>query len=270
MRFYFKRFNRKRVRVYPLGDFHYGSPQCNVAFVKQVVQEVRADPEAVWVGMGDFMENAIVGSKSDVYTQTDSPEDQAKFIARLLDPIKKKGLFMVGGNHEQRSHREVGMAPEELISAELGRNPKTGERWVPYVGFSCLATLHLEPTKNPKGFTCYFHHNRGGGYTHGGKVNRAARLRDIVPTVDATFSAHFHTTSRIPITWFEAGRKKILKKLGYDYITGAALEYADSYGEEKAARPAVCEFIKVTLEGNTNGRKDGRRQIYEVIVPKEE
>jgi hypothetical protein len=258
MEFLYKKFDHKRFTLYPLGDFHLGSPQCNEGFIRQVLQEIKDNDDAYWCGMGDMMENAIVGSKSDVYTQTLPPKEQMEHIVDLLTPIKDKGLFAIAGNHEQRSMRVVGLIPEQFICYHLD---------IPYMGFSCLAVFQLMQSKNPQGFSCYFHHNYGGGYTPGGKVNRAAKPRQICPTVDAVFSAHFHTTSRIPVTWFEPARKQIIKHTGYDYITGSALEWNRSYAEEKCKPPAATEFIKVTFIGNTSGKLDNREQLYQVITP---
>ena len=258
MQFFEKSFSTPSIDLYPLGDFHYGSPQCDEQFIEQVIDEIEHNPNAYWVGMGDMMENAIVGSKSDVYTQTHQPKDQIEYIVKLLTPIKKKGLFLIAGNHEQRTTRLVGLIPEQHIALMLG---------LPYAGFSCLAFLQMR-SKTPRGFTCYFHHNYGGGYTPGGKVNVAAKLRQIVPTADATFTAHVHTTSRMPVTWYECSSKNLLKKTGYDYCIGSALTWDKSYAEERAKRPATLEFIKVTLVGATSGKEDNRRQIYTVLEKK--
>lgn len=266
MKFFFKKFPKRHFNLYPFGDVHYGSPQCNIQFVHQYINHIADDPDGYWVGMGDFMENAITGSLSDVYTQTASPEEQAKQIVKWLEPIKHKGLFMVGGNHERRTHRATGMIPEEYISAELGRNEE-GKRWVPFLGFSVYATFQMNRCKNPNSFRCYFHHNKGGGATKGGKVNAAQRLRLIAPTADAIFSAHSHMTSRIPQTWYDVGKKKILKKEGYNYIIGSALEYAESYADEKGLPAATIEFIKVGFQAGTSGKGDYRKQFFSIITP---
>lgn len=266
MEFFYKKFPKRYFNLYPFGDIHYGSPQCNVPFVRQTIDTIAEDPDGYWVGMGDLMENAIVGSLSDVYTQTASPEEQAKQIAEWLEPIKHKGLWMIGGNHEQRSHRATGMTPEEYISAELGRDDK-GKRWVPFLGFSVYAIFQMNDCHTPDSFRCYFHHNRGGGRTKGGKVNAAEKLRLIVPTADAIFSAHTHTTSRMTCTWYDVGRKNIIKKEGYNYIIGSALEYPDSYADEKGMPPATVEFIKVHFQAGLSGRGDHRKQTYSIITP---
>jgi DNA repair exonuclease SbcCD nuclease subunit len=208
--------------------------------------------------MGDFMENAIIGSKSDIYLQTTPPNKQVKEIVKLLSPIKDKCLFLIPGNHEQRSFRLVGLHPDAIIAAQL---------MVPYIEYSALAMLDLRKSRTPRSFLCYFHHSTGGGYTAGGKINAAAKLRLIVPTADATFSGHSHTTSRSPVTWYDASYKHLLKRTGYDYIIGSALGWKGSYAEERAKRPSTVEQIVVTFAGTTNGSGDNRRQTYEIIQP---
>jgi hypothetical protein len=69
----------------------------------------------------------------------------------------------------------------------------------------------------------------------------------------------------MPITWFEPGETQTIKKTGYDYITGSALTWDESYAEEKAKPASTVEFIKVTLVGGTCGKRDTRQQIYGVI-----
>jgi len=101
----------------------------------------------------------------------------------------------------------------------------------------------------------------------GGKVNAAEKLRLITPTADATFSAHLHTTGRIPIKWYEAGRGQILERLGYDYMIGSALTWNGSYAEEKAKRSAAEEHISVTFTVRDTRGSDNRRQYYRVIIP---
>lgn len=256
MQFYSRDFDAKQFTLWPLGDWHLGSRQCDIEFIRRVVELIRRDPNGYWVGMGDLMENAIVGSKSDVYLQAIPPKEQMDRIVELLAPIKAKGLFLIAGNHEARTMRQVGVLPEQYISIALG---------LPFKGYSCMATFSLMRAHRPHNFTCYFHHNYGGGYSTGGKVNRADCLRRIAPTADAAFSGHFHITSRIPVTWFEAGRQSVIRRVGYDYITGSALTWNDSYAEEKAKPASAVEFIKVTFAGSTNGGPDSRRQIYEVV-----
>ena len=256
MRYFSKEFTGNKFSLVPLGDTHYGSPQCNEKFFLSTVELIKKERGTFCVGMGDMVENALVGSVGDIYEQTYSPREQLKRVVKILEPIKHKILFVIDGNHEHRTTRVSSLKPSEDMAALLG---------VPYGGFSCYARFKVDAKYGV--FTAYFHHNSGGGYTKGGKVNRSVKLREITPTADATFSGHMHTTARTPCEWYEARAKGIQKCLGYDYIIGSALEYDESYAEAKGKPPASTEFIKVTFRGSSTGNRDNRRQDYEVILP---
>lgn len=248
----------KAVNLYPIGDWHHGSRQSFTRFVKQTVSLIRDDPEARWVSMGDLMENAIVGSKSDVYLQNQTPEDQADEIVDILEPIKDKGILMIPGNHGARSMRQVGLDPDKVIADRLH---------IPYARYSALMSLMLREERTNNRAVCFFHHSRGGGSTPGGKVNAAAKIRLIVPNADAVFVGHSHTTSRIPVTWFDAGYEGLVRKTGYDYIIGSALTYKESYAEEKGLRPAAVEQIMVRFECHHSDKRHYLKQIYSIIQP---
>lgn len=254
----------KAFRLYPLGDFHWGSPNCNQDFIREVVFKIKKDDEAKVVLMGDLMENALIGSLGDVYKQEEGPQLQVREIIDLLTPIRDKILFLITGNHEERTAKRADLDPSQVICWGLN---------IPYMRYSCIARFILQG-KGPKSFLCFFHHSSGGGETPGGKVNRAAKLRNIVPHADAIFSAHTHVTSCMEHSWFDiteghTGEPRRVKRHGYDYIIGSALEYEDSYADAKAMRPAVCSFISVRFENNSTGKKDGRKQIYRIIQPGE-
>ena len=267
-------FDSSSFNLYPFGDIHLGSPQSDEPFARQVVKKIKDDPKGVWVGMGDLMENALVGSKSDVYTQTIPPKEQVEYLTELLKPIKEKCLFLIAGNHEQRTMRLAGLSPEQFIAYNLG---------VPFRGFSCYAYFTVPvgdkctTTKDGIrrcGFECYFHHNYGGGYTMGGKVNSAEKLRLITPTADAIFSGHFHITSRIPNSWRELSHTidppTIINRTGYDYITGSALSWDKSYAEERAKKPSSKEFIMVKFSAKRGNTGCDRIQEYHIITPDKE
>ena len=93
MKFTYIRLPYKQVTIYPIGDIHYGSPQCNEALVKKVIAEIKDNPEARWIGMGDLIENAIVGSLGDVYNQTVSPQEQVEAVAALLSLSRTRGCL---------------------------------------------------------------------------------------------------------------------------------------------------------------------------------
>jgi hypothetical protein len=244
--------------LFPLGDWHWGSRQVFPRFIKQEIDTIAADPEARWCSMGDLIENAIVGSKSDVYLSTTNPEKQIEDVVALLKPIKDKGLFMIPGNHSARTMRVAGVDPDKVIADLLG---------LPYARYSIMASFRLAQSKGHRA-VCYFHHSRGGGSTPGGKVNAASKLRLIVPSADAVFCGHSHTTNREPLTWFDAGDKGLIRRQGYNYIIGSALTWKESYAEEKGMRPAAVEQIMVRFEvKNHHDHNRYLKQTYHIISP---
>jgi hypothetical protein len=258
MEFFKRDFKATQINLYPLGDWHYGSEQCDEDFVKRMVTLIAADPIGYWVGMGDFMENAIIGSKSDLYTQREAPKAQLEWLAKTLKPIAKKGLFMLAGNHEQRTMRVVGLCPEDYLAEKIG---------VPFLGFSVFATLRMmHANQHDRTFNCFFHHGASSGSTVGAKVAACAKLRLIAPAVDALFCGHSHITNRAPVSWWEPGRERPIKKTGYNYITGSALTWNKSYAEEKGYCPSSVEHIAVTMQGATSG-SGPKRQSYTAITP---
>jgi hypothetical protein len=257
MKFFSINLPLRAVNLYPLGDWHVGSRQALPRFIKQVIGTIAADPEARWMSMGDLIENAVVGSRSDVYLATKNPEDQIEEVVSALDSIKDKCLFTIPGNHSARTMRMAGLDPDKVIADRLG---------VPYARYSILASIGLSKAKSRA--ICYFHHSRGGGSTPGGKVNAASKLRLIVPSADAVFCGHSHTTNREPLTWFDAGVTGLVRRQGYNYIIGSALTWKESYAEEKGMRPAAVEQIMVRFEVKSHhNHAKYLKQTYHIIQP---
>ena len=84
MNFFKKTFPKDRFSIIPFGDIHLGSPQCNVKLAEHVVNVIKEEDETYTVLMGDLIENAVVGSKSDVYTSVVSPKEQIEWIVDIL------------------------------------------------------------------------------------------------------------------------------------------------------------------------------------------
>ena len=49
--------------LYPLGDVHFGSANCDVQAFDDVVMEIRQNPKALWIGMGDMVESIAPNDK---------------------------------------------------------------------------------------------------------------------------------------------------------------------------------------------------------------
>jgi predicted MPP superfamily phosphohydrolase len=103
-----------------LGDIHIGDPLCDLQLVKNTIKYIKETPNCYVILNGDMINNALKTSKSDIYTETMSIEDQQDLLIELLEPIKEKILFICSGNHEYRTHLAAGINPLRYVARELG------------------------------------------------------------------------------------------------------------------------------------------------------
>lgn len=109
-----------KAEILVLADLHIGDRHSDVRLIQELVNSVRDIPNRYAILAGDIMNNAIIGSKSDTYTETMAPMDQMSYAVKLLEPIKDKILAVVPGNHEDRTTRTVGFDLTLAICAQLG------------------------------------------------------------------------------------------------------------------------------------------------------
>ena len=64
------------IEIYAIHDLHYGNRQYNLNKWKKLKEEILSQPNRYCVMVGDMMEMAIPGSKSDTFYQTVPPEMQ--------------------------------------------------------------------------------------------------------------------------------------------------------------------------------------------------
>ena len=108
------------LNVYPLGDVHIGSKECDVKLLKAWVDMVKNDPNGAVVIVGDMMNMGLRNSKSNVYEECLSPMEQKEVCYEILLPIKDKIIGGCSGNHEYRAVKEVGMNPLYDVFCRLG------------------------------------------------------------------------------------------------------------------------------------------------------
>ena len=241
-----KRFDRdtKSIEILVLADLHIGDKQSDVRLVQSLVDSVRDTPNRYAILAGDLMNNAIIGSKSDVYTATISPTDQMRYAVTLLTPIKDKILAVVPGNHEERTSRVSGFDLTLAICAELG---------IPgvYRENSALLLISLGNGNNAKPlyYSIYINHGRGGGRRPGGKINALQDYGNIIDA-DIYIVGHTHMPAGFKDQIFrispQRGTARLRERLFVN--TASALRYG-SYGERQGYQPASNSYPIITLSG---------------------
>ena len=142
------------ITVYFIHDLHKGSREFDEKKYNGLKRIIMDDPTAYVIFVGDLMENAIPGGKSDMFYQTMPPHEQKMWLVDQLKDLGKKTLVVVDGNHEKnRSTKTCGMFPlydacimagiEEtyrphfaVIDIGVGKRTDTGnDKQVRYVGY---------------------------------------------------------------------------------------------------------------------------------------
>lgn len=242
----------KYPHVYVFADWHFESPNCNEQLIRDEVNKVAEDDEAVVLIGGDLFENATRHSVGDPYSLRMPPEDALTEVVKLLRPIKDKIAGVTNGNHEARTSKDCGF---DLMTAVV----QCLELEDVYDPAGIMLFLHWGQTKHDANIPCcktiYIQHGDGiGGKTIGGKMSGVQRRADIVPDADVIICCHVHT----PATWKEQyyktdTRHDTVKTRERTYIVmGSALEYNGGYAEKFALRPSALVFpMAICTENST-------------------
>lgn len=100
------------IEIYPIHDLHYGNAQFNMSKWKKLKAEILNQPNRYCVMVGDLMEMAVPGSKSDVFSQTVPPEAQKEWVSYEMGELAERIIAVVSGNHEHnRATKLCGLHP---------------------------------------------------------------------------------------------------------------------------------------------------------------
>lgn len=239
--------SRKDVfQIYPLGDIHAGTKHCAEEEIKSKVKEIKDDPFALWIGMGDYGEFITPGDNrwdyeviSDWVERSNVAESQRVWLRHLLKPIADKCIGLLEGNHEvsvrQHNYQDVYLD----LCRDLEVKP---------LGYSCFVKFHFNRGALPKhkttSFTGVFQHGSGGAQTEGGQIMRLKKLMDSF-VADIYAMGHLHTVkvNTIPVLTLTEGLK-IKDRVKVGAITGSWFRtYSQgvraSYAEMKGYSPSV-------------------------------
>lgn len=184
------------IEIHFIGDTHIGSRDFVEADFVAYRDSLVAKPNAYVCLMGDLTDNVLKSSVGDIYEATLSPNDQRKYAAELLFPLAKENRILgaVGGNHGQRSKKDSGLDPDELICEQLGIR----ERYSIGVLFIRVdLTNKGKPIRKDRRVPNYIiglHHGRGGGRLKGSGINKLSDYAESFLT-DLFVMGHTHAPS---------------------------------------------------------------------------
>lgn len=188
----------REVHIYGVGDTHDGT--CHAAEKEQahLAQTIAADPLALVIGMGDYVEAIAVDDKRFDPRELPKPLDidmlltpfyaAAMRFCKIWEPTAGKWLFMIDGNHEtvagQRYHSPVTAWIAERMRA-------------PYVGGAdqcawAIVRMMTGGAKSRRGrFRIFAIHGWGGGELAGAPALKLERQM-MRKQADLVLMAHMH------------------------------------------------------------------------------
>jgi predicted MPP superfamily phosphohydrolase len=236
--------NGEPLEILALADLHIGDKNCNMDLINNLINGVKNTPNRYAVLIGDLMNTAIAGSKSDVYNEILTPQEQLEKCVDLLKPIKNKILAIVPGNHEERITRQIGFdVPLELahrLDLESMYNPTSA---LVFVKFG-----HGKATAAPLTYVLYLNHGHGGGRRPGGKLNS---LQDYALIVDADcyIVGHTHLPASFKASTYRTVPQRAQATLREQLFvnTASALNYG-GYGKRGGYQPTSNSYPIITLD----------------------
>ena len=228
--------------ILPLSDIHVGDPHFNEKKYLKMIEWIKNNPNVFVTLGGDLINNAIVGSVSDIYGEVKTPTQAKKWVVKSLMPIKDRIIGVVQGNHENRSKKLTNWDITEDIAEELE---------APYNAEALYINIKLGNYKNNGrvNYTMYLTHGSGGGGTPGGRMNSIYKANKIV-LADLYVMGHVHNMGTFPDTIFVPDlRHKRLEQVKRQYVVSGSYTEYGGYSEAFMMAPGKTGCPRIHLSG---------------------
>jgi len=227
----------KKLKVVPIADVHYGAYACMVDKFKEYIDWIASRDDVYCFISGDLFENSHGDSNNGIshYEQITRPRDQVDEMTELLAPIANKILWIIPGNHEDRS-RTRDYDPSERLAERLG---------VPY----SYEPVFVDINWMGNVFTFYDQHGRSGSQTNGGKINAATKPQEMQDFVHFTIMAHVHDGKVDRTTRIRRDPANLTLKMEKQYviICPSFFGYFGSYASKAGYKPGSYGSINCDL-----------------------
>ena len=227
------------INIYPLGDVHLGSKECDLNLLQDWIETVKNDPNGYVVLIGDIMNMGLRNSKSNVYEETLSPMEQKELCFKLLNPISDKIIGGCSGNHEYRSVKEVGTNPLYDVFCRMRIEDRYREN-------ACFIKLTVgKQGKNPNTY--------GIVLTHGQSKNKDLNWTSSVDGADVFISGHTHVGTHQPCgkIRMDLTHNKV-RTVGYQHIVVLPFQRYGGYAIRGKYTPNhLGQFQCITFDGTS-------------------
>lgn len=232
---------KEYVDIYFIHDIHYGSELFDARKWEKLKNIILTDTNAYVCIIGDAMENAIPGGKSDMFSQTHSPAEQKEWVTQQFKELATKILAVVPGNHESnRTTKVSGLFPLYDCCLLAG----IGEKYRDTIAFIDIAVGKYRGTTSRQ--THYF-----GQIQHKAKDAKNYHSSDYTDGIDFFASGHDHEAKDRPRAKLVFDqRNKLVYKRNVECINCGSFCSYGGYGAKGAYRPQSDKVYKLRLFGN--------------------
>lgn len=199
------------IKIYPIADLHYGSPQFMDGEWEKFVAKLKTEPDSYIVIAGDMLNNAIEGSVGHgVYHDTVSPSEQKRWLAKQLEPIKDRILCGTSGNHCKRSY-SCDADPLYDVFVLLGIENRFREN-------ACFLAVRFTGENGSinghETYTFVVTHGVGNSMYIGSSANKAERYGTAIDGIDCVIYGHTHKPLTFPVgkLFFDTRNKKVIRR----------------------------------------------------------
>lgn len=184
-----------------MSDNHLGSCDTDVEGLMETLRYANSQENAVIFMLGDALDTAIAGSKSDIYEGILPPQDQLevfsevlkiakgdKEVAKVLKDLNDTGKIVVlhSGNHEDRIRKTVGISTTKIAADIAG----VGDVFAPY--YACTDLVLRQPNAQDGKFHFKVVTHHGTGISN---IDGTFRLLRTVDNANMCVIGHTHQQS---------------------------------------------------------------------------
>lgn len=234
------------VEIFPIHDLHVGNECCDLKKYYKLRDHILSARNRYVIWVGDLMENALPGSKSDPLTQTMNPFQQQEFITEQFKLLKDRTIAIIDGNHEgNRSLKMAGLYPL-FSAASIAQIPDRFR--------SAYAVVDIAVGSGADG-----HENRQQRYAgylcHIAKESKNMSVTDILEGFDFAMFGHDHDVLSHPREHlcYDKNNKSFCQKSIVTIDAGSYLTYG-GYGARGGMKPKSTRAYKMILYGGRNER----------------
>lgn len=218
--------------IYPLGDVHLGAKTHSADKWAEWLRYLEGTERASLLGTGDFLNTAIIGSKSDVYDERLTVGEAKRRLRRQLEPLASAGRIdcLMPGNHEDRITRATGDCPVRDVADMLE---------VPYVEAAALIVYKVGDVE----YEIYVRHGTGSGQA----LATLAKSGNII-RADLYVTGHVHRQAVTVDEFFVRSGRGVKRERRYFVSSGSFLGY-EKYAAVRGYVPGRLGAPRIFLDG---------------------